>query len=97
MLLSVGGIFAAEKVTDVFTLDHQMSAHCEKKITENLRFEKGVKDLKVSLKENVITITYDPAKTGTEQILKAFKKIGFNAMQVHDEDEETSSDSAVTE
>lgn len=71
--------FAADKTTEVFTLDHQMSTHCEKKIKENLRFEKGISDIKVSLKENTITITYDKGKTDTQKIIAAFKKIGFTA------------------
>lgn len=77
MITLVG--FAAEKKTEVFTLDHQMSEMCKKKITENLRFEKGISKIDVSLKENTITITYDPKKTDTEKIIAAFKKIGFNA------------------
>lgn len=70
---------AGEKITDVFTLDHQMSKMCEKKIKENLPYEKGVKDLVVSLSDNTITITYDSEKSNPEQLIKAFKKIGFNA------------------
>ena len=80
MLLSFTIAIAADnKATEVFTLDHQMSEHCEKKIKENLRFEKGVSDIAVSLKENTITIKYNPKKTDTEKLIKAFKKIGFNA------------------
>lgn len=71
--------FGAEKTTEVFTLDHQMSQNCEKRIKENLRFEKGISKIDVSLKQNTITITYNPAKTDTAKIIEAFKKIGFNA------------------
>lgn len=74
--------FAADKTTEVFTLDHQMSQMCEKRITSNLRFEKGISKIDVSLKENTITITFDKEKTDTENILQAFKKIGFNAFLV---------------
>lgn len=77
--------YCAEKATDVFTLDHQMSQMCEKKIKENLRFEKGVEKIDVSLKENTITITYNPQKTDTDKLIKAFKKIGFNAFVVGEE------------
>lgn len=86
MLLAALTTYAADKTTEVFTLDHQMSAHCEKKITENLRFEKGITDLKVSLKDNTITITYKPDKTNAKQIIEAFKKIGFNARLINDSD-----------
>lgn len=85
--------FAANKTVEVFTLDHQMSQHCEKKIKENLRFEKGISKIEVSLKENTITITYNPEKTNTEKIIEGFKKIGFNAF-VYDpsEDKQESSE-----
>lgn len=79
LLLSSIMAFAAEKTTEVFTLDHQMSTHCEKKIKENLRFEKGISKIDVSLKANTITITYDAKKTDTEKIIDAFRKIGFTA------------------
>lgn len=75
--------FGADKATEVFTLDHQMSSHCEKKIKENLRYEKGISKIEVSLKKNTITITYDPKKTDTEKIIRAFKKIGFKAFVYH--------------
>ena len=82
LLLSSLLAFAADKTTEVFTLDHQMSQMCEKKIKSNLRFEEGVSKIDVSLKANTITITFDKDKTDTEKILQAFKKIGFNAFVV---------------
>lgn len=94
MLFAAVTASAADKATEVFTLDHQMSTHCEKKITENLRFEKGITDLKINLKENTITITFNPAKTDSGQIIKAFKKIGFNAFPVSDEEPQTTKASA---
>ena len=74
--------FGADKTTTVFTLDHQMSSHCEKKIKENLRFEKGVVAIEVSLPRNTITIEYNGAKTDAEKLLAGFKKIGFNAVVI---------------
>ena len=79
--------FAGDKVTDVFTLDHQMSEMCEKKIKSNLRFENGISKIETSLKENTITITFDKDKTNTENIIEGFKKIGFNAMLVSPDSE----------
>ena len=84
--------FAAEKTTEVFTLDHQMSEHCQKRIMDNMRFEKGIDKIDVSLKENTITITYNPKKTDTEKIIAGFKKIGFNAMLVSDTQKEEAKD-----
>lgn len=79
LLLVTLTAFAGDKVTEVFTLDHQMSQHCEKRIKESLRFEKGISKIDVSLKDNTITITYDKSKTDTEKIIEGFKKIGFTA------------------
>ena len=83
MMLAFGlTAIAADRVTEVFTLDHQMSQMCEKKIKSNLRFEKGISKIDVSLKENIITITFDPKKTDTDKIIEGFKKIGFTAFPV---------------
>ena len=97
MLFAVFAASAADKATEVFTLDHQMSTHCEKKIKENLRFEKGVSKIDVSLKENTITITFDPSKTNSEKLIQAFNKIGFNASlsspdKLHSQKDEASCD-----
>lgn len=82
LLLSSFAAFAADKKVEIFTLDHQMSAMCRKKITENLRFEKGVSKIDVSLEKNTITIAYDAEKTDTDKLIAAFRKIGFNASVV---------------
>ena len=66
--------YAGEIATAVFTVSPRMHCeNCEKKIKENLRFEKGISKIVVSLKENTITITYDAKKTDTEKIIEAFK------------------------
>lgn len=83
LLFSSLAVFAGAKVTDVFTLDHQMSQMCEKKIKDNLRFEKGISKIDVSLKENTIKVTFDEDKTNPEKIIEGFKKIGFNAFLVN--------------
>ena len=95
LLFSFLVAMAADKTTEVFTLDHQMSSHCEKKIKENLRFEKGISKIDVSLKNNTITITYDNRKTDTAKILEAFKKIGFTAF-VYNEEESQSDQNCCT-
>lgn len=82
LMLSAAMAFAAEKSVAVFTLDHQMSQTCERKIKTNLRYEKGVSSIDVSLKENTIKIVYSPEKSNPEQLIKAFKKIGFNAFEL---------------
>ena len=88
LLLGSLTAFGADKSTAVFTLDHQMSSHCEKKIKENLRFEKGVEAIDVSLPQNTITIEYNAAKTDTVRLLAGFKKIGFNAVVLENRESE---------
>lgn len=69
-----------DKQTVVFTVSPRMTcANCENKIKTNLRFEKGVSRIATDLKTQQVTVTYDPAKTDTTQLIKAFGKIGYKA------------------
>lgn len=55
--------------------------NCEKKIKENIRFEKGVKLIKTDLKTKTVTIEYDADKTDVEKIKQGFKKIKYEAVE----------------
>jgi copper chaperone CopZ len=57
-------------------------ANCEKKIKENIRFEKGIKSITTNLKEKTVTIEYDAEKTNVQDIIKGFKKIKYEASEV---------------
>ena len=57
-------------------------ANCEKKIKENIRFEKGVKSIKTDLKTKTVTVEYDAEKTNVQNIIKGFKKIKYEASEV---------------
>lgn len=50
---------------------------CEKKITEQLRFEKGVLDLKTELKNKKVSVTYKVSKTDTAKLAKSIRKLGY--------------------
>lgn len=52
------------------------------KLNENLAFLKGVKDLKVSLKDQTIKIKYDRRKTDEKTLADAIKKLGYKADKV---------------
>jgi copper chaperone CopZ len=70
---------------DTRTVVFRTSMHCDncvKKITENMSFVKGVKDLKTSLNDKLVTITYDPAKTDETTLAKAIQKLGYTAEKV---------------
>jgi len=57
-------------------------ANCEKKIKENVRFEKGVKSIKTDLKTKTVIIEYDAEKTNVQNIIQGFKKIKYEAFEV---------------
>lgn len=64
------------------TVSFKTSIHCKncvKKVQDNIAFEKGVKDLKVSLEDKVVTISYDPSKTDEAALAKALEKLGYTA------------------
>ncbi len=57
-------------------------ANCEKTLAENLKFEKGVKDLKVDLASNTIYIEYKEGKNTDEGFAKAIEKKGYKAEKI---------------
>ena len=54
-------------------------AGCAKKVTNTIPYEKGVKDVQVDVAAKSVTVTYDPAKTNNETLIKAFAKIKIKA------------------
>ncbi len=79
--------FATEMPADknVSEVVFATNMHCDKcvnKINENLAFLKGVKDLKVSLKDQTIKIKYDSRKTDEKTLADAIKKLGYKADKV---------------
>ena len=54
-------------------------AGCAKKVTNTIPYEKGVKDVQVDVNTKTVTVTYDPAKTNNENLVKAFSKIKIKA------------------
>ncbi|MBQ9822380.1 MAG: cation transporter [Muribaculaceae bacterium] len=71
--------------TVVLTTVPQMHCeNCEKRIKENIRFEKGIKKIETDVEHQTVTITYDADKTTVENIIKGFEKIKYNAREVKD-------------
>lgn len=56
---------------------HLHCQDCVKKVTENISYEKGVKDLEVSLEKQTIYIKYDPKKTDEAKLKAAIEKLGY--------------------
>ena len=69
-----------ENKTTTFNVDLHCDA-CVKKVQNNIAFEKGVKDLKISLENKEVTVTYRSDKTSPEALIKAFEKLGYTAKE----------------
>lgn len=85
MFLALGAmnIYAKDIKKYVVTTTPQMSCqNCENKIKGNLRFEKGVKNVETSLKDQVVTVTYDAEKTDEAKLAEAFGKLNYKVKKV---------------
>ncbi len=75
-------VVAKDPKGEIRTVVFTTNMHCQKcvnKVNDNIAFEKGVKDLKVDLKEKTITIKYDASKTSVEKLAAAINKLGYTA------------------
>ena len=52
---------------------------CVATIEKGFKFEKGVKESKVDLETNTVTVKYKKGKTDEESIKKALTKMGYSA------------------
>lgn len=86
---SVNNAGAQKKTTEVACYKSNMDCvNCEKTISEYLKFEKGVKGLKVDHVSNTILIEYKEGKNSSEGYAKAIKKKGYKAEKISLEDYE---------
>ena len=65
------------EVKEVTFLVHLHCENCVKKVQENIAFEKGVKDLKVSLEDQTVAVKYDAAKTSEATLKAAIEELGY--------------------
>lgn len=64
-----------------------MDCHeCEQTLTNYLKFEKGVKDLKVDLKSNTIKVVYKSGKNTPGNLAKGIKKKGYEADKITEQE-----------
>ena len=85
MLMVSAVTFAKDIKTVVFTTTPQMHCeNCENKIKNNLRFEKGVKEITTSVDNQTVTVKYDADNTTPDKIQQGFKKFGYEARQLKD-------------
>ncbi len=53
---------------------------CKQKIEQHIAFEKGVKDMEVSVEKQQVYINYDSRKTNEDKLIEAFRKINYEAI-----------------
>lgn len=87
IILLVGGFtsetFAQKKGRAVACFQSNMDcADCEKTLYEHLKFEKGVKDLKVDHASNTIYIEYADNKNDGKGLAGAIEKKGYEAREI---------------
>ncbi len=78
----IGDAMAQKKQVELQTTVFQTDVDCEncaKKVDNSIPYQKGVKEVKVDVSTQTVTVTYDKAKTNDEALLKAFKKVKVNA------------------
>lgn len=80
-----GSVFAQdvpkkEKETVVFNVKMHCG-NCEKKIKDNIRFEKGVTKISTNLKENTVSIEFKTAQTSECKLASALEDLGYKPVQ----------------
>src|SRR5215471_19379562 len=63
----------------IFTLEGMTCASCAMRIEKGLRKVPGVKEANVNLSTEEATVTYDPAQTGLEQMVRKVEAVGYKA------------------
>ena len=78
-LLGVTAVLAKDIRVVVFKVAQMHCEKCEKKVKDNMRFEKGLKDVSTVVKDRTVTITYDAEKTNVDKLKAGFKKFNYEA------------------
>ena len=91
-LLSVIVVLAKDIRVVVFKVSQMHCENCEKKVKNNMRFEKGVKELSTELKDKTVSITYDAETTDGKKLQAGFKKFNYEAEFVKETKQEGKKD-----
>ena len=78
-LLSVAAVLAKDIRVVVFKVSQMHCEKCEKKVKDNMRFGKGLKDIATEVKTKLVTITYDAEKTNVKNLQAGFNKFNYEA------------------
>ena len=79
-LLSVTAVMAKDFRTVVFKVEQMECPNCERKVKNNIKYEKGLKEFSTDVKSQTVTITYDGKKTDVKKIQALFKKFKYEAV-----------------
>ena len=82
VLFSAVSVYAKDIRTAIFKVTQMECENCERKVKNNIKFEKGLKKFTPDLKERTLTITYDAEKTNIEKIKEGFRKFDYEAQLV---------------
>lgn len=88
-LLSMVAVMAKDFCTVVFKVEQMECATCERKVKNNIKYEKGMKQFTTDLETRTITITYDPEKTNVEKLKAGFQKFKYEAVVVEEKKEDS--------
>ena len=85
MILSgLTAVMAKDIRTAVFKVSQMHCENCERKVKNNIKFEKGVKELSTDLKTKTVSITYDADKTNVDKLKAGFEKFNYKAEFVNE-------------
>ncbi len=85
--LATNTLYAQKKENKVVHFKSDMDcSHCEQTLTDYLKFQKGVKDLKVDHASNTILIEYKEEKNTDEKLAEAIQKKGYKAEKISREE-----------
>ena len=79
-LLSVTAVMAKDFRTVVFKVEQMECPNCERKVKNNIKYEKGLKEFSTDVKSQTVTITYDAKKTDEKKLQAGFKKFKYDAV-----------------
>lgn len=60
---------------------------CETKIMKSIPYERGIKDVEVDFPNKEVTVKYKRSKNSDDELIKAFKELGYKAVVKNEEDE----------
>ena len=85
LMLSTLSMSAENNKKEVKEVTFQVAMDCQScanKITKNLSFEKGVKDIKADVAKQTVYIKYRADKSSNAKLKEALKKLGYEVKEV---------------